>query len=332
MLKIMGNKNKNKSWLTIHLEYGITVCLMTPIRLLPLRAAYKLSCLIFRLLYIFDARHRKRTISHLLHSGVAATETEAKLLAKTNYNHFGKVAVEVIKFDQIVNKENAREHFSFNGPDEIKKRFLTFGSEEPAIIVTAHCGNWEMAGNSYAYFSNITLTSIMRKLGNQKLGKLIYGRREGKKHKIVPKDKGLRPLLSALKKGESVAIVADQHASTTEGVDTVFFGHPARSHATPALLHLRTGTPIIVGIVRRLDNDFHFELRIDDCLVYEPTDDKEGDIKKLTQMYTSSLEKLIRETPEQWLWAHRRWLNINRKYSKFQKETTQNEKEHCTQP
>jgi KDO2-lipid IV(A) lauroyltransferase len=153
----------------------------------------------------------------------------------------------------------------------------------------------------------------MRRLSNPKLGDFIYSNRQGQMHKTVSKDKGIRPLLSTLKEGGSIAIVADQHASTSEGVETVFFGHPARSHATPALLHLKTKTPIIVGGLRRVDDNLKFEFVVHKVIKYEATGDKEKDIKAITQEYTTALEMLIRETPEQWLWAHRRWLDINRK-------------------
>jgi lauroyl/myristoyl acyltransferase len=29
-------------------------------------------------------------------------------------------------------------------------------------------------------------------------------------------------------------------------------------------------------------------------------------------MFTTALEKMIAEKPEQWMWVHRRWLNIHR--------------------
>jgi KDO2-lipid IV(A) lauroyltransferase len=48
-------------------------------------------------------------------------------------------------------------------------------------------------------------------------------------------------------------------------------------------------------------------------ICYKPTGDKEGDIRAVTQLYTTEIEKSVARYPEQWMWAHRRWLNINRK-------------------
>lgn len=307
----MEKKKKNK--ILINLEYYPAAFFITLARMLPLRIAYCLGKTFFRIVYTFDFKHRRRAIQHALHSGIVETESEAKNLIKKNYSHFGKMAVEIIKIKELASDENIESHVVPNISRENQAEFFTRGQSVPAIVVTGHFGNWEMAGKTYTHFSGIPLTSIMRRLNNPKLGDFIYSNRQGQRHKTVSKDKGIRPLLAALKDKGSVAIVADQHASTSEGVETIFFGHPARSHATPALLHLKTKVPIVVGGLRRVDDNLNFEFIVEKVIKYEATGDKEKDIKEITQQYTSSLEAMIRKTPEQWLWAHRRWLDINRK-------------------
>ena len=107
-------------------------------------------------------------------------------------------------------------------------------------------------------------------------------------------------------------MLADQHASTGDGVVTNFFGHPARSHSSPAKLHLKTKVPILVTVLRRTDNPLCFEFACHDPIIFEATGNNEQDIQAITQLYTTALEDLIRQAPEQWLWTHRRWLNLNR--------------------
>lgn len=303
---------KTKSKFIINLEYLMVLAPIFIVRALPLKAAYFLSTFIFGIMFHLDFKHRKRCIQHILHSGICSTEKDAWLLARKNYRHFARVAVEILKTHQIVNAENSREYIRLGVGPELKRTCFIQESKEPVIIVTAHLGNWELAGNAYSWLSGFNLTSIMRALTNPRIGDIVYSHRIGLTHKTVSKSKGIKPLLAALKNGESIAIVADQHASTSEGVVVEVFGHPARAHATPALLHLKTGVPIIVGALLRLDDSFHFEFRGSEVIRYTPTGDKEKDIKEVTQRYSSALEAMIRETPEQWMWAHRRWLDINR--------------------
>ncbi len=327
----MGEKKKKeKSAFQINLEYYPAVVFVFIIRALPLKVAYFLSEIIMELVFFFDRRHRNRTLQHILHSGIVETHREAVKLGRANFRHLGKVFVEIIKMNQIINMDNIKDYVSINVYPEFYEHFFGENSK-PLIIVTGHYGNWELAGSSYSALSRIPLVSIMRPLNNPKLGNLIYSHRVGETHETVSKEKGIKPLLAALRAGKSVAIVADQHASTREGLETEFFGHPARSHATPALLHLKTGVPISVGGLRRIDDNGHFEFRGKCQIDYKPTGDKQKDVQAVTQMYTTALEDLIRERPEQWMWAHRRWLDINRK-KKHKQEPEPEEKDNAETP
>ncbi|MBP5182548.1 MAG: lysophospholipid acyltransferase family protein, partial [Lentisphaeria bacterium] len=285
----------------------------TLVRILSLKKAYFLARTAAFFLYCLDGKHRKRIITHLLHSGIVSTKKEARRLAKKNFVHMAKVFVEVVKFDQIVTKENHREYLIAD-PDFSQDHLYTIdpATSVPVILASMHLGNWELAANCYSYYTNQTICSIMRPLANKKIGDYFYRKRSGTAHETVSKDKGIKPLLSALRAGKTIAIVADQHASHTEGVELKFFGHPARTHMTPALLHLKTAVPIFPAVLIRLDDDFHFLITGGKLIRYTPTGDKEKDIRAVTEAFSASFEKLVRKYPDQWLWAHRRWLDCNR--------------------
>ena len=153
----------------------------------------------------------------------------------------------------------------------------------------------------------------MRHFSNPRVGELILNNRRAPNHILADKRRGVRPLLKALNNREIATMLIDQHASSKEGVECEFFGHPARVHMTPALLHLRTGIPILPELNTRLPgDDFRFEMTCGELIRYTPTGDKERDVALLTQQCISALEELIRRHPEQWLWAPRHWLDINR--------------------
>jgi len=317
---------KTKSRLLIHIEYFLILIPIVVVRALPLKVAYGLSYILSIMFYYIDFRHKERAMQHILHSGIVSDRKAAAALARRNFLHFGRVAVEIAKSHQIVNEKNALEFIKQETGPELTKVCFAPETRGPVIIVTCHLGNWELAGKAYSWLSGMRMTSIMRELGNPKLGDIIYAHREGLGHSTVSKNKGMKPLMMALKRGESVAIVADQHASTSEGVGVEFFGHPARAHSTPALLHLKTDVPIIVGALLKTGNSFQFAFRGDEVIRYTPTGDKDNDIKAITQTYTSALEALIRKYPDQWMWAHRRWLNINRNRKNKKKEISHEQK------
>ncbi len=296
------------------MEYAAFLAAYLLLRPVPIRVAFFISRIIARFFYILDARHRKRTIKHIMHAGLAETEEKAIPMAKENFRHFARLAVEILKMPGYINPDSIEKHIRISGSEKAKKLFFEKGADgkaqSPAIVVTAHFGNWEIAGISYNILSGIPLLTVMRPLDNPKIGNFLYQRRQGFNHRICDKSGAVKPLLSALKKGESVCIISDQHASRTEGVETSFFGHPARTHSSPAMLHRRTAVPILVSVPMRTEGVFQFEFLCADPIMFTPTDNKEKDIREITQSLTSALEKLIRHDPAQWLWAHRRWLDV----------------------
>jgi KDO2-lipid IV(A) lauroyltransferase len=312
---------KRKSQPVIYLEYAAMRVLAFFVRLLPLKICYFIGSVCARLFYIFDGRHRTRTINHLLLAGVAADAEEARRMARANFAHFGKVAVEILKMKQYLTPENVRDMITPTGSPEAVEMFFTSENPVPCIVVTGHYGNWEIAGMGYSLLSGNPLLTVMRPFDNPKIGEYVYEQREGFNHRICPKEGALKSLMGALRKKESVCIIADQHASTTEGVVVDFFGHEARTTPSPAMLHLKTKTPILVSVSRRV-GDMKFEFVCADPVVLEnPSGDKDADIVKITQMCSTALEKLIKEEPLQWLWAHRRWLETREKYRRNRRKS-----------
>ena len=298
-----------KSAVRINLEYLPFLLLYRLLHRLTLKQAYHLSAALFALLYWVDGKHRRRAIDHVLHAGIAADRRAAARLARKSFREFSKLLVEIVKMDQCYDPAKIRVAGSIAGID------LALSQDHPnhnVIIVTAHYGNWEVAGTAFSDKARLRMLSIMRPFGNPKIGELILNHRRSTVHEVVDKANGLRPILKALQAGKNVSILIDQHASSNEGVETVYFGQPCRTHKTPALLHLKTGIPILPEVTRRVGDNFEFELVLGDPIVYTPTGDKEHDVQAVTQLCTTALEKLIAECPEQWLWAPRRWLNINR--------------------
>lgn len=307
----MVHHSKNKSQVQIRLELLGFYLIYISIRLLPLKQGYHLAQWLFRILYRLDSRHRRRTIQHILHAGIVKKREEAEQMARDSYEQFSRLLIEILKSDQFYEPERITVSGNHAGC-----RFFTDYASQPApqmILISAHYGNWEIAGNAIAEKSGRPLTSMMRGFDNPRIGKLILRNRVGSGHTSVDKCQGIRPLLRAIARQENLALLIDQHAGAGEGVTCSFFGHPAKVHKTPALLYLKTGIPIVPEVTRRLPgNKFQFEIVCGAPICYTPTGDKQHDVQEITQQCISALEALIRQDPVQWLWTPRHWLDINR--------------------
>ncbi len=109
---------------------------------------------------------------------------------------------------------------------------------------------------------------------------------------------------AALAAGRSVYFVQDQRHE--KGLDSPFFGRPARTSAGLAAAVLRTGRPVYGAWPVRLGRGRH-------RIVYTPvelparTGDRNADVQAITDAVNRWYEARIREHPHGWLWLHRRW-------------------------
>jgi len=86
-------------------------------------------------------------------------------------------------------------------------------------------------------------------------------------------------------------------------------GLPTTVSKGPAAFAVRLGLPIIVGFLVRT-GPWKFKPVIFPALWPNPSVDREEEILRLTQAYTSRLEELVRQHPGHYLWMHRKWKNL----------------------
>ena len=305
-------RKKGKSKFRIWWEYLLFSLLCHILRLLPLRWGYRLSEGLLLLLFRYGRSYSERSIRHVLHSGIVSDEAAARELARAAFLESGKQLTEIAKSDQLFRQDK----FFVDAPKSTLDYLLADRNPDRfdgLIMVSAHFGNWEISGTAITGLSGHPMTSLMRHFSNPKIGKIILEHRSAPMVTLADKRLGVRPLLRALNHKEIAVILIDQHAVRSEGVVCEFFGHPARVHVTPALLHLKTGIPIMPEVTTRLPGeDYRFEMTAGELIRYTPTGDKERDVYTVTQMCITALEKLIRRHPEQWLWAPRHWMDIER--------------------
>jgi KDO2-lipid IV(A) lauroyltransferase len=306
-------KRKERGRLLAAVEFAVALVALKTLEYLPAPLAYGLGRFLARLCFLVDPRHRRRTATHLLHAGIAADLPDARRQALRNYLHLAGALVDVCRCGRHVRAGTLAGRVGVVGDAASVRRFvLGRPVEAPIIAVVAHYGTWEIIGTVYSLLSGRPVVSVMRPFDNPHLSRYFRNRRIGGQHRTCDKQGALKVLLRALREGESVGIVADQHARTEEGVETTFFGHPARAHVAPALLHLLTGAPIVPAVLHRLGDGIRCELVVAPPIILKPGPDRAADIREIAQRYTTALETLIRREPLQWLWAHRRWLDIDR--------------------
>ena len=77
----------------------------------------------------------------------------------------------------------------------------------------------------------------------------------------------------------------------------------------PAALSVRSGAPILPVAIVRDGPGPHYHVAFGEPIHPVPSAPPATEIHRMTQAYTTALERFIRLWPEQWIWFHRRWAN-----------------------
>ena len=174
-----------------------------------------------------------------------------------------------------------------------------------ALLLTAHLGNWELLPLA-CRLTGYRLSVVLRPLDAPWLDRLATRMRERSEVDLIDKRAALRPVLRALADGAMVGILLDQNAARREGVFVPFFGHPASTSKSLAVLALRTGSPIVPAFIHREDAGLH-RVVVAAPLALPLSGNVEAAVVTLTARCTEAIEAAIRTTPDQWLWMHDRW-------------------------
>lgn len=182
------------------------------------------------------------------------------------------------------------------------------GKGTPVILVTVHMANWE-ALTWFSHLCGRELLNIYRRPNNVYVDKLLKLRTYGLPVQLIEKNNrvGIH-LLRRLRAGGAITLFVDQKGTTGDAL-IPFLGKNALTIRTPALLAAKTGATVILGrMIRTNRHDLHI-------VVSPPLPPITGTGPEaesaFMQIVNDAISAWIEETPEQWLWIHRRWKNAD---------------------
>lgn len=252
--------------------------------------------------YLLDRRRRRVARENLLRAGIANSPAEASDIAARSFRHFGLLAVESLRFEPGAPGSPARAGIRYEIPEATMRVLRTPG--KGVIVASGHLGNWEIAARLLSEIKPVT--GITRPMKNPWTNALIERRKQTPSFQLTPKhDANAMRLAGALHEGRILALLVDQHA-WDRPIMVNFFGVPAATHTSAALLHLVTRAPLCFGWCIRT-GPMAFTLHATEPLQFKPTGNREADVRAILEWMNGHLEAAIRATPDQYLWAHQRW-------------------------
>lgn len=227
---------------------------------------------------------------------------ERQAIARRMWVHLLTMGFEIAHAPRKIQQTNWRKYVTLHRKRELVRAMLL---DRPRVLVTAHFGNFEVAGLMSGLLGISTFT-VARTLENQYLDELVRRFRELHRQFILPKIGSADQADAVLQNKGALALLGDQHAGD-KGCWVDFFGRPASCHKALALFTLLSDSPMILLYCKRSGPPLHFELGLADIADPQALPKDCTDVKTLTQWYNRVLEEEIRKAPDQYWWLHRRW-------------------------
>jgi KDO2-lipid IV(A) lauroyltransferase len=174
----------------------------------------------------------------------------------------------------------------------------------PGIFFSAHCGNWELNGLS-AVRHGLPISLIYRAASNPYVNWIFARGRSTEGIDVIPKgSSGARAALGKLKQGGHLGMLVDQKMN--DGISVPFFGREAMTAPAVAVFALKYRCPVVPAHVVRTKGA-RFRIIFEPPMRFEVTGDHHADILRAMTAVNLTIERWIRQQPDQWLWLHKRW-------------------------
>jgi len=232
--------------------------------------------------------------------GDELSQAQKETLLKQCYQHFALLVLDII-------------WFSFFPQKRLKKWFLWDAStdvmfeDQGQLMLTAHYGNWETLGQSFASKGQPIL-SVAAPLKNTSADKVFIHLRQKTGQIIIPQKGAARKLMQGLRNRKKLAVLLDQNTRPRDGgIFVDVFGLPAPVSSAPAALAVKTNAPICT-VLAVPDDRGRYTVTVHEVLKADP--EAEDPVHDLTQRMTDSVARVIRDEPRYWCWMYKRWRFI----------------------
>ena len=280
---------------------GALVLILKGISKLPFWFIYGISDVMYFFLKNVVKYRQKVILENLSYAFPEKTEKEKQLILNKFYRHFCDFALESVKLHSVSSAQMDKR-LLVRGMDRVYEYALEGKS---IILLGFHYNNWEWCSSIQRNWQNERLVMIVNPMrGNQALDKFIAHSRERWGGLSIPVHKSARTAIEAVRRKEPIALwlAADQTPPANSLFWTPFLNREAPFFTGPDKIAMKTNQPVFFLHLKKLKRG-HYEANFHE-LFPEPNKTAPNEIML---RYIQKMEEIIRETPEYYLWSHRRW-------------------------
>lgn len=309
MSKRRSNKRKGiGASLTQPLVYGAVRSLAAGVNIAGLESSVRAARVLGGAYAVapFNTKRLDRARANLRWVSPDWPEERIETTAVDSYRHLITLAMEVACTPRMITPDGWARRVAVGDLQDAVGRLL---SGKPAILITGHCGNWEILG-AWVASLGIPIHALYRPLDLAPLDRWLRRTRQYRGLGLIDKFGAFKVLPEYFARGDSVAFIADQNAGD-RGVFVPFFDRLASTYKSIGLLAMEYEVPIICGGARRLGEPgelgLKYEVAVDDIITPGDWVDQPDPLFYITARYRRSIETMVMRAPEQYLWMHRAW-------------------------
>jgi KDO2-lipid IV(A) lauroyltransferase len=262
---------------------------------LPLPALHALGAAAGRAVYFLSPRYRRNLYENLSR---ALGEAEARRLVAAVAAETGKMTLELPKLWVPPLSSVSALVRSVTGWELFEE---AWSRGEGALLIVPHLGCFEMIAQYMA--TRAPMTALYRPPRQVWLRPIVEAGRRRENLTLVPTDlSGVRAMLKALKRRETVGILPDQAPSAGDGRWLPFFGRPAYTMTLAARLSEAGRVAVILGFAERLPHGAGYDIHF-----FPLPEALSGDTEARAATINRASEWLIRRCPQQYLWGYNRY-------------------------
>lgn len=179
------------------------------------------------------------------------------------------------------------------------------------LIATGHLGSFELMAYSAGHYG-YPLSYVVRNFKLDKLDQWWKSVRERNGNKVLDRKGAFKKIVRELRSGRNVGVLFDQNVRRSFAVFVEWFNRPAATTKALGLAALRTGAPIVVASITHSGDD-NYTIHLVQCDYSDlRTSPGTADEKVLiiTERISKIYEDMIRASPAEWFWMHRRWKTV----------------------
>ncbi|SEI72010.1 Predicted acyltransferase, LPLAT superfamily [Dyadobacter koreensis] len=259
------------------------------VKVLGLGFAYKLLKLVTYYYYIFAAKP-KNALLEFYKDTLHITGKPALALVRKNFYIFGQTLLDRAAF--LLGKESAFTHTFENEQYLLDIR----NGGKGGMLLSAHLGNWETAGNLLKGRITPTINIVMLDAEVESIKKFMDLSTGGSRFKVIPIKNDLSHIISirnALVNNEFVAIHADRYMEGSKFIELDFMGKRARFPYGPFIIASKFTAPVtFVFAAKDGEHSYHLSATAPITQKMKP--------EEIAGLYVKELEKKVRQYPEQW--------------------------------